>query len=183
MLLFSIINVMGVKWLSETNKIAVWWKIAIPVLAVVVLMVTSFHPGNFTAGGGFMPFGWKGVFSAIASGGVIFAYLGFEQAIQLGGESKNPRRNIPLAVIGSMILGRGPLHRPPGRVHGSARPGQPLQPRMGARRFSAQRQDVRPVRRPGHRPRPRLAGDPAVHRRDHLARRNRTPYRPAPARA
>ena len=27
MLLFSIINVMGVKWLSETNKVAVWWKI------------------------------------------------------------------------------------------------------------------------------------------------------------
>jgi amino acid transporter len=105
MLLFSIINVMGVRWLSETNKAAVWWKIFVPVLTVVVLMVTAFHPQNFTAGGGFMPFGWKGVFLAIASGGVIFAYLGFEQAIQLGGESKNPGRNIPLAVVGSMILG------------------------------------------------------------------------------
>ena len=52
-----------------------------------------------------MPFGFKGVFTAVATGGVIFAYLGFEQAIQLGGESKNPRRNIPLAVIGSMLLG------------------------------------------------------------------------------
>jgi len=52
-----------------------------------------------------MPYGWKGVFSAIAVGGVIFAYLGFEQAIQLGAESQNPRRNIPIAVIGSMILG------------------------------------------------------------------------------
>ena len=105
MLLFSIINVMGVRWLSETNKAAVWWKIFVPVLTVIVLMVTAFHPHNFSAGGGFMPFGWKGVFLAIASGGVIFAYLGFEQAIQLGGESKNPGRNIPLAVIGSMILG------------------------------------------------------------------------------
>jgi amino acid transporter len=106
MLLFSAINVMGVRWLSETNKAAVWWKIAVPVLAVVVLMTTAFHPHNFSGGGGgFMPFGWKGVFLAVASGGVIFAYLGFEQAIQLGGESKNPARNIPLAVIGSMVLG------------------------------------------------------------------------------
>lgn len=105
MLLFSVINVMGVRWLSETNKIAVWWKIAIPFLAVFALVFTSFHTSNFSAGGGFMPFGWKGVFLAIASGGVIFSYLGFEQAIQLGGESKNPRRNIPVAVIGSMILG------------------------------------------------------------------------------
>src|SRR3954463_12124864 len=31
MLLFSTINVMGVRWLAETNKAVVWWKIAIPV--------------------------------------------------------------------------------------------------------------------------------------------------------
>lgn len=105
MLLFSFINVMGVKWLSETNKVAVWWKIAIPAITVVVLLIVSFHPGNFTAGGGFNPFGWKGIFAAIPLGGVIFAYLGFEQAIQLGAESQNPRRNIPFAVIGSMIIG------------------------------------------------------------------------------
>jgi amino acid transporter len=105
MAIFATINVMGVRWLSETNKAAVWWKIAIPVLTVIVLVITAFHPHNFSASGGFMPFGWKGVFLAVASGGVIFSYLGFEQAIQLGGESKNPARNIPLAVIGSMILG------------------------------------------------------------------------------
>ncbi len=105
MLLFSAINVLGVKWLSETNKVAVWWKIAVPVVAVVALVVVAFHPGNFTAGGGFSPFGWKGIFRAIPIGGVIFAYLGFEQAIQLGAETQNPKRNIPLAVIGSMILG------------------------------------------------------------------------------
>jgi amino acid transporter len=105
MLLFATINVLGVKWLSETNKVAVWWKIAIPVLAVIVLIAVAFHPGNFTAGGGFSPFGWKGIFQAIPIGGVIFAYLGFEQAIQLGAETRNPKRNIPLAVIGSMILG------------------------------------------------------------------------------
>ena len=105
MLLFSAINVMGVRWLAETNKAIVWWKIAIPLLTVVALIATAFHPHNFTAGGGFMPFGLKGVFTAVAAGGVIFAYLGFEQAIQLGGESRNPRRNIPLAVVGSMVLG------------------------------------------------------------------------------
>jgi amino acid transporter len=109
MALFAFINILGVRWLSETNKAIVWWKIFVPVLTVIVLAVTAFHSGNFTADAGeksgFAPFGVKGIFSAIASGGVIFSYLGFEQAIQLGGESKNPRRNIPLAVIGSMILG------------------------------------------------------------------------------
>ena len=45
-----------------------------------------------------MPFGWHGIFSAMATGGVIFAYQGFEQAVQLGGESARPRRNIPISV-------------------------------------------------------------------------------------
>jgi amino acid transporter len=35
---------------------------------------------------------------------VIFACLGFEQAVQLGGESRNPRRNIPFAIIGAMLV-------------------------------------------------------------------------------
>jgi amino acid transporter len=36
---------------------------------------------------------------------VVFAYLGFEQAIQFGGETRNPKRNIPFAVVGAMLIG------------------------------------------------------------------------------
>src|SRR5947207_10395567 len=103
LLLFCTINVMGVRWLAETNMLAVWWKLLIPAVTVVALIASSSHRGNFSADGGFMPFGWKGVFLAMSSGGVIFACLGFEQAVQLGGETRNPRRNIPFAIIGAMI--------------------------------------------------------------------------------
>ena len=103
LLVFCTINAMGVRWLAETNMLAVLWKLLIPAVTVVALIASSSRPGNFTAAGGFMPFGWKGVFLALSSGGVIFACLGFEQAVQLGGETRNPRRNIPLAIIGAMI--------------------------------------------------------------------------------
>jgi amino acid transporter len=43
----------------------------------------------------------------MASGGVVFACLGFEQAVQFGGESRNPGRNIPFAIIGGMVLAVG----------------------------------------------------------------------------
>ena len=95
MAIFATINIMGVRWLSETNKVAVWWKIAIPELTVIVLVITAFHPHNLSAGGGFMPFGRKGVFLAVASGGVIFSYLGFEQAIRLGVRARTPRATYP----------------------------------------------------------------------------------------
>ena len=104
MVVFTIINIMGVKWLAETNSIAVYWKIAIPAVTIFALIFTSFHTSNFTAGGGFSPYGFHGVFAALALG-VIFAAEGFEQAIQVGGEAVNPQKNIPRAVIFSMLIG------------------------------------------------------------------------------
>jgi len=104
MLLFAAINTMGVRWLAETNTIAVYWKILIPTITIFALLFSVFHSSNFTAGGGFAPYGFHGIFAALPLG-VVFALEGFEQAIQVGGEAENPQRNIPLAVIGSMIIG------------------------------------------------------------------------------
>ncbi|HEX2741125.1 MAG TPA: APC family permease [Rubrobacter sp.] len=107
MALFTVINLLGVAALAKSNNVIMIWKIAIPFLAVAVIMILSFHTTNFVhpSHGGFMPFGIQGVLSAIATGGIIFSYQGFEQAIQFGGETRNPGRNVPLAVIGSMLVG------------------------------------------------------------------------------
>ena len=107
MAVFTIINLLGVASLAKSNNVIMIWKIAIPALAVIVLMILSFHTTNFVhpSHGGFAPFGIQGVLSAIATGGIIFAYQGFEQAIQFGGETRDPGRNIPFAVIGSMLCG------------------------------------------------------------------------------
>jgi len=104
MLVFAVINTMGVRWLAETNTIAVYWKILIPLITIFALLFTVFHTSNFTAGGGFAPYGFHGIFAALPLG-IVFALEGFEQAIQVGGEAENPQRNIPRAVIGSMIIG------------------------------------------------------------------------------
>jgi len=103
--IFIGINFFGVRWLAHTNSAATWWKIFVPILAIIVLGIKSFHGSNFGAHGGFMPYGIHGVFAATAAGAVIFALLGFEQAIQFGGESANPQRDLPRAVIMSMIIG------------------------------------------------------------------------------
>jgi amino acid transporter len=104
MALFTVINLFGIKVLSETNSALMWWKLAIPVLAIIVLAF-KFHPGNFSPPGGFAPDGVKGVLGAISTAGVMFAYLGFEQADQLAGEIKNPQRNLPRAIIGAVLIG------------------------------------------------------------------------------
>jgi amino acid transporter len=104
MLLFTAINMLGAKLLSDSNTVTVVWKTAVPVLTVVVLVAITFHPGNFTAGGGFAPFGGHGVFAALPAG-VVFALQGFEQAVQMAGEAKDPKRDVSRAVITAMSIG------------------------------------------------------------------------------
>ncbi len=105
MALFTVINILGVASLAKSNNAITVWKVGIPFLAILALMILSFNASNFTAAGGFAPFGIQGILSAVSTGGIIFAYLGFEQVIQLGGETRNPGRNIPLAIIGAMLIG------------------------------------------------------------------------------
>jgi amino acid transporter len=101
---FTVINIMGLRWLADTNTVATVWKVAIPVLTVIVLIALAFHPGNFTAGGGFAPFGAHGIFAALPAG-VVFSLQGFEQAGQLGAEARNPQRTLPRAIIGAVLIG------------------------------------------------------------------------------
>lgn len=104
MAVFVVVNFLGVRVLAHTNSAATWWKIAVPLAAIFIIAVGNFHPGNFHSEG-FAPFGAKGVLSAISTSGIIFALLGFEQAIQLAGESRDPRRDLPRATIGSVAIG------------------------------------------------------------------------------
>ncbi|WP_441246849.1 APC family permease [Kitasatospora sp. McL0602] len=101
---FVAVNFLGVRVLAATNSVATWLKIFVPLLTIFLLALTNFHGSNFTSHG-FAPFGVKGILGAISSSGIIFALLGFEQAIQLSGESKNPKRDIPRAVLGSVTIG------------------------------------------------------------------------------
>jgi amino acid transporter len=105
MAIVTTINLLGVRKLAATNNAATWWKVGVPLLTIFALALTSFHGSNFTAANGFSPYGAKGVLSAVSTSGIIFALLGFEQADQLAGESSNPKRDIPFAVIGSILIG------------------------------------------------------------------------------
>ncbi len=104
MFVFTALNLLGIKWMARTNTVAMIWKIAVPVITIIFIMAKVFNTSNFTAGGGFMPYGIKGVFIAIPLG-IVFALEGFEQAAQLAGEARNPKRDVPIAVVGSMLMG------------------------------------------------------------------------------
>jgi amino acid transporter len=105
MAILTAINFLGIRLLALTNSVTTWWKVAVPLLVILVLAFSSFNTGNVTAANGFAPDGVHGILAAISTSGIIFSYLGFEQADQLAGEAKNPKRDIPLAIIGAMVIG------------------------------------------------------------------------------
>ena len=169
MAVFTVVNVLGVRWLARANTPITAWKLAIPLVAIAALLATRFHSSNFSASGGFMPFGWHGVFSAMATGGVIFAYQGFEQAVQLGGESARPRRNIPISVIGAMLIGVAVYMLLQVAFIGALEPSD-LKHGWTKLAFNGL---VGPFAGLASRRRARLARDPALRRRRDLARRHR----------
>ena len=99
---FTWFNLRGIRALTGLNTLATWCKLAAIVLVCLELL-SHFHGGNFRTADTWMPYGTRGVLSAVSSGGVIFGYLGFEQAGQFAGEARDPQRDVPWAIIGSVV--------------------------------------------------------------------------------
>ncbi|MDP6987651.1 MAG: APC family permease [Phycisphaerales bacterium] len=103
LLVLTIINTFGVRWLAESNTWITWWKITVPIGTAAVLIGYAFDPGNFTRHE-FAPNGIAGIFAAVSLGGVALSLLGFRLVIEMAGESKNPQRDVPRAIIGSILI-------------------------------------------------------------------------------
>jgi len=103
MVMFIVINLLAIRFVLAVNSAITWWKLLVPALTVSTLITVHFRAANFTQFG-FAPAGAGGILAAVSGSGIIFTFLGFRQAIELAGESANPARNLPFAIIGSILL-------------------------------------------------------------------------------
>jgi amino acid transporter len=108
MVIFFVLNFFGIRLLAEVNRWLTWWKIIIPCLTAIFLFTivrasnyTSLHLGSAH---GFAPYGTAAIFGAISTTGILFAYLGFRQALDYAGEAKNPQRHVPWATVLSVVI-------------------------------------------------------------------------------
>lgn len=104
-LMISALNVYSIRLLMKANSILTVCKIFLPIFIALVIIVHYFSWPKIsgTTTGGFLPLGWHGVFSAISTGGIVFAFNGFKQAAEMAGEAKKPQVTVPLATIGSIL--------------------------------------------------------------------------------
>jgi len=85
------------------------WNIII-ILFIIVLGSFYVNPANWSpvkpddpTQTSFLPNGMKGVF--VGAGTVFFSYIGFDSVTTLAAEVKNPKRDMPLGIIGKIRLG------------------------------------------------------------------------------
>jgi amino acid transporter len=108
MAIFVAVNWFGVSLFARVNSAVTAAKVIVPAISVVTLLVavlTSGHSAtaNYTTHG-FAPYGFSASLSAIATAGIIYAYTGFQGPLDLSGEARDPRRDVPRAVIVGLLL-------------------------------------------------------------------------------
>ncbi|HXF04637.1 MAG TPA: amino acid permease [Blastocatellia bacterium] len=96
--LLTVILVIGVKESARFNAIMVGVKLLVLVFFIIVGFVYV-KPENWRP---FAPNGWEGIMTGAAL--VFFAYIGFDAVSTTAEETKNPQRDLPLGMIGSLAI-------------------------------------------------------------------------------
>jgi APA family basic amino acid/polyamine antiporter len=111
-LLVTVLLTIGIEESAKANNVIVVIKVAI-VLIFIVAGISHVSTSNWVTknnpAGAFIPpqlgegqFGWSGIFRAAAV--VFFAYIGFDAVSTAAQEAKNPKRDMPIGILGSLAI-------------------------------------------------------------------------------
>jgi amino acid transporter len=105
-IVYFLLNYWSVKIFAHTNSAITFFKLIVPAATAITLICTQFNKGNFHIGihGGPHVGNLAPVLTAVATGSIVFSYNGFQMPVNLAGEARNPGRNVPLAIFGSIAL-------------------------------------------------------------------------------
>jgi APA family basic amino acid/polyamine antiporter len=111
-LAISVLLVIGIKESAAFNNLMVVTKVTV-LIAVICFGLWYFtqHPGLATKNwtpfipkntGVFGQFGWSGIFKGAAV--IFFSYIGFDAVSTSAQEAKNPKRDMPIGILGSLAI-------------------------------------------------------------------------------
>ncbi|MBI1738443.1 MAG: amino acid permease [Acidobacteria bacterium] len=106
------ILIIGIKESARFNSIVVLIKLVAVVTFIIVaagyvfknptVASNNWHPIIPPNGGSFGEYGWSGI--ARAAGVVFFAYIGFDAVSTAAQEARNPQRDMPIGILGSLAI-------------------------------------------------------------------------------
>lgn len=108
----TVILVIGIKESANFNSAIVVIKVCVLIVFVVVgtsflmhhpsLTTENWHPFIPANTGSFGQFGWSGILRA--AGIIFFAYIGFDAVSTAAQEAKNPAKDMPIGILGSLVI-------------------------------------------------------------------------------
>jgi APA family basic amino acid/polyamine antiporter len=98
--------VIGIRESARINNVIVILKVTI-ILLIVLYGLTHINPDNWKPlippnTGSWGEYGWSGVLRG--AGLVFFAYIGFDAVSTAAQEAKNPQRDLPIGILGSLVI-------------------------------------------------------------------------------
>jgi len=104
--IITLLLVIGIRESATVNNVIVFVKVAVVLLfifgAVHAVNPANWHPFIPPSTGVRGHFGWSGVTQG--AGIVFFAYIGFDAVSTAAQEAKNPQRDMPIGIIGSLLI-------------------------------------------------------------------------------
>jgi APA family basic amino acid/polyamine antiporter len=104
----TLLLIRGIKESASFNSIIVMVKVLVVVLFIIA-GIGYVNPNNIGVGcaagspcAQFMPYGFTGVVTGAAV--IFFAYIGFDAVSTAAQEAKNPRRDMPIGILGSLAI-------------------------------------------------------------------------------
>jgi len=102
----TLMLVIGIKESARFNNLIVFVKLAVVVLFIVgaarAINPANWHPFVPPNNGHWGEFGWSGILRGASL--VFFAYIGFDAVSTAAQEAKNPQRDMPIGIIGSLVI-------------------------------------------------------------------------------
>ena len=96
----------GIKQSAAFNSVIVAIKVTVVVLFILLgvsyINTANWHPFVPPNAGEFGRFGWSGVMAA--AGVIFFAYIGFDAISTAAQETRNPQRDMPIGILGSLVI-------------------------------------------------------------------------------
>jgi APA family basic amino acid/polyamine antiporter len=94
----SLLLILGMKSSARVNNMMVLIKLLV-IFLFIIIASTEMNPKNWIP---FSPFGWTGVMKGASL--IFFAYVGFDAVSTAAEEAINPQKDVPLGIIGSLII-------------------------------------------------------------------------------
>jgi APA family basic amino acid/polyamine antiporter len=104
--MISLLLIFGIKESARANAVIVVIKLAVVVVFIAVGW-KFIHPENYTPfippnQGEFGKFGFSGIM--MGAGVIFFAYIGFDAVSTAAQEARNPQKDMPIGIIGSLVV-------------------------------------------------------------------------------